>query len=320
MTSSADVAAHAGVSRSSVSQILNGHPERFTPDMVARVRQAADELGYRPSLAGRTLVRGTSDIVITLIPDITIGPPLRYLIDVVTHELADAGYTNLLRLSSSGESFENAVLGLRPMGVISLAPLSSDQKVRLHTQGVRVVEQPAEAQIEVDGAIGEIQAVHLAEMGYRRIAVAMPLYARELPMATAREHGAHAWCLGEGIELLPTLHIDMTRGSATNSSLVLPDGQFGVAAYNDDVAMAVVGAAIRAGRPVPTEVGVIGVDNADFGSVSAPTLTTIKLDLAFSAHEIVRALVAGEPLRGTASRHVEEQFSIVQGESSALTA
>jgi DNA-binding LacI/PurR family transcriptional regulator len=67
MSTSAQVASHAGVSRSTVSQIFNGHDHLFAEETVAKVRASALDLGYRPSVAGRTLVRGTSDIVITLV-------------------------------------------------------------------------------------------------------------------------------------------------------------------------------------------------------------------------------------------------------------
>lgn len=320
MTSSADVAAHAGVSRSTVSQILNGHHDRFTPDMVERVRRAAETLGYRPSVAGRTLVLGRSDIVITLIPDVTLGPPLRYLIDLTTQELAEAGFTNLLRLSSSGESFEDAVLGLRPMGVISLAPLSEEQKLRLKAQGVRVIEHPHELQVAIDASIGELQASHLVQVGYRRIAVAMPLDAREMPYASGRAKGARDWCHAAGIEVLDTFHVDMNRGAAQDMARFFPEGRFAVAAYNDDVAMAVVGAALSAGRAVPEDVGVIGADNSTFAGVSTPTLSTVAMDLEYSGHEIVRALLDGhEVLPKNPLREVQRQFSVVPGESSALT-
>ena len=72
---SADVARHAGVSRSTVSQILNGHERRFPARTRDRVQAAASELGYQPSAAGRALVRGASDIVVALIPDMTAFPP-----------------------------------------------------------------------------------------------------------------------------------------------------------------------------------------------------------------------------------------------------
>ena len=131
MTNSADVAAKAGVSRSTVSQILNGHGHRFKPAMVDHVQKVARDLGYRPSMAGRALARGTSDVVITLLPNISLGPRLRELIDRVTEELAEAGKTNLIRLSSGDALLDEAGLAVRPAGRGSPAPLTPDQHARL---------------------------------------------------------------------------------------------------------------------------------------------------------------------------------------------
>jgi len=55
---SADVARHAGLSRATVSQVLNGHADRFAADTAQRVLEAAKELGYQPSTAGRMLRTG----------------------------------------------------------------------------------------------------------------------------------------------------------------------------------------------------------------------------------------------------------------------
>ncbi|WP_223694871.1 LacI family DNA-binding transcriptional regulator [Leifsonia poae] len=316
MASSAEVAAHAGVSRSTVSQILNGHGNRFTPDMVQRVESTARKLGYRPSVAARTLARGTSDIVITLIPNITFGPRLRDLIDTITRELADAGLTNLLRLASSDESFEDSILALRPRGLWSLAPLTREQRSRLHNQGVQVIDQSHDLQVAIDREIGAIQAAHLVAAGYERIAAAMPTDQREMPYANARVDGALNWCADHGIEHLPTLHLDMTRGGPALAARLLDSRSFGVAAYNDDVALAVLGAATRAGRPVPDDIGVIGVDNSTVAMIATPSITTVDLDLTFSGHEIVRALLDGpDALPTEPFEIVRRQISVVQGES-----
>lgn len=315
MTSSADVAAHAGVSRSTVSQILNGHGHRFKPDMVEHVEGAARELGYRPSVAARTLARGTSDIVITLIPNITFGPRLRDLIDNITSELAERGITNLLRLASSDDSFEDAIIGLRPRGLWSLSPLTDDQRRRLDAQGVRVVEQSGELQVAIDREIGAMQAEHLAAAGYTRIAAASPTDRREKPYADARAEGVGDWCNANGVEFLPRLHFVMERGSSTAAQFLHPH-PLGVAAYNDDVALAVLSAASASGRKVPAEVGVIGVDNTVVAMIAYPSITTIDMDLSFSGHEIVQALLDdSQELPADALGIVRERLSIIQGES-----
>ena len=318
MTNSADVAAKAGVSRSTVSQILNGHGHRFKPDMVDLVEKVARDLGYRPSLAGRALARGTSDVVITLLPNISLGPRLRELIDRVTEELAEAGKTNLIRLSSGDAQIDEAVLALRPAGLWSVAPLTPEQHARLEELGVMAVDQPRQLQWQIDHEIGAIQARHLIGRGYPAVAAALPEDLREQPFALAREQGALDAAREAGIPTLPTLRLALERGSSSSTALLLPDTEVGVAAYNDDTALAVMAAAQRAGRDVPGEVGVIGVDNTVASGVCEPSLTTVDIDVRFSAHEIVRALLQGpESMPADAFEAVRSLVSIMDGGSTA---
>lgn len=316
MASSADVAAYAGVSRSTVSQIFNGHEHRFTPETVELVREAARRLGYRRSIAGRTLARGTSDVVLTLIPDITIGPRLRDLIDAITQELAVHGYTNLLQLASSSESIESAVLGLRPFGLVSLSALTPEQRSRFEARNVRLVEQPNQLQVDVDQTIGALQAEHLAATGYRRVMVAMPVDAREQPYARAREQGVHRWATRHGVEILPTMHMEMDGGGVAAVAERLAPGEFGVAAYNDDVALAVLSAAGHAGRAVPQEIGVIGVDNSLVAHVARPTISTVDIDLDYSARAIAQALLEGpQVMPSDPLGEVQKRLHVIGAES-----
>lgn len=316
MTNSADVAATAGVSRSTVSQILNGHGHRFRPDMVSRVQQAARELGYRPSIAGRALANGTSDIVVTLLPNISLGPRLRELIDRVTAELAQAGKTNLIRLSSGDAQIDDAVLALRPAGLWSPAPLTAKQHTMLAERGVTVVDQPQEIQQAIDREIGAIQTRHLIDSGYTAIAAALPDELREQPFALAREEGVLAACREAGVPTLPTLRLSLQRGSSAATARQFSSTSFGVAGYNDDVALAVMGAAQHLGRRVPQDVGVIGVDNTIASGVCEPTLSTINIDVSASAHEIVRALLFGSDIMSpNALEAVRLLVSVVVGGS-----
>src|ERR1700760_1049028 len=68
----ADVAAHAGVSRATVSHILNGREARFPQVTRDRVRASAATLDYRPSPAGRSLVTGRGDTIVFLMPNTTM--------------------------------------------------------------------------------------------------------------------------------------------------------------------------------------------------------------------------------------------------------
>lgn len=317
MTTSADVASHAGLSRSTVSQILNGRDSLFTPETVARVRASASELGYRPSLAGRTLARGRSDIVITLLSDVTFNPRLRELVDTMTAELAQAGLTNLVRFMGSDGLLEDAVLGLKPYGIISLASLSEAQNERLRSQGVRLVSQREDIQIGVDNAIGRLQAQHLADSGFHTLTVVAPEAAREQGFASAREAGVHEYAVEHGLTILPTLHIPLTRGGAREAVQGLPEGRIGLAAYNDEVAMSVLSAALYFGRRVPEHVGIIGIDNSPVASAMTPTITTVDYDINFSAHSVVTLLLHDTNVADVQNpvKMIRERLRVVEGET-----
>ncbi|QHC57829.1 LacI family DNA-binding transcriptional regulator [Rathayibacter sp. VKM Ac-2760] len=322
MTTSAEVASHAGLSRSTVSQILNGRDHLFTPETIARVRTSAAALGYRPSLAGRTLARGTSDIVITLIPDVTFNPRLRELVDVVSAGLAQAGLTNLLQFVGAQTLLEDTILGLKPFGVVSLAPLSEEQRRRLLAQGVHLIVQSTSVQAAIDRAIGRLQAEHLIEAGYDILGVAVPVAARERKFALPREEGVTRFAASRGVTIIPTLHVALERGGSENALRSLPPERIGIAAYNDEVAMAVIGAGSRFGRSVPIDLGVIGVDNSSIAQSMTPTITTVDYDIVFSGHAIVEALLRGSEDAGSDAEsvhQVEERLRVVQGESTSLS-
>ncbi|WP_207554120.1 LacI family DNA-binding transcriptional regulator [Mycobacteroides abscessus] len=287
---SKEVASHAGVSRSTVSQVLNGHHQRFATSTVTRVRDAAEALGYRPSAAARTLARGTSDVVITLLPNITFGARLRDLIDALSSGLAARGFTNLLRISTAENSVDDAILELRPHAIISLGPISASDVDRLRRHGVLLILQTTAIQEHIDIAIGRRQAEHLHQCGYGTIAVAVPTDLREHTFAPPRTAGVHEWSLHNGQQLLPTLHVDLEGAGALEALRALPDVPIGIAAYNDEVALSVLSAAHMLHRPVPTSIGIIGVDNSRISHISAPPLTSIDFDLEFSAAKMLESI------------------------------
>jgi DNA-binding LacI/PurR family transcriptional regulator len=317
MTSSADVATRAGVSRSTVSQILNGRGHLFTDETVALVRETAEAMGYRPSLAGRTLARGKSDIVITLIPDITFGPPIREFVDLLTEGLAKAGLTNLLRLASSENTLQDAILGLRPHAVVALAPLREDEVSRLQHQGVHVIGPPQLAQASVDTEIGRLQAEHLRSHGYRRIVAVRPLSKREQFSAPNRASGVVEFGRLHDMYVLPTVEIDLTSKEALKAVRSFPSGKIGVACYNDETALAVLGAAQRLGLDVPGDVGIIGVDNSAVAHASTPTITTININLEMNVRELISHILSGQQLE--VSRETMREYvrglEVVTGET-----
>src|SRR5262245_19878382 len=95
LPSLAVVAEAAGVSRATVSRIVNGEVGRASPQTVERVRRIVSELGYRPNHAGRSLRLRESQIVAMLAPNLD-NPAMAAIAASTENALRDAGYVMVL--------------------------------------------------------------------------------------------------------------------------------------------------------------------------------------------------------------------------------
>jgi len=283
---SADVARHAGLSRATVSQVLNGHAHRFAADTAQRVLEAAKELGYEPSAAGRTLRTGSSDFVIALVPNTTFGGNLQDIFDTVTDLLAQHGLTLVLRLSTqSASSLDRVIASMQPRAVLSLEPFTEAERQVLAARGVPGFDTSTGADApsgNVNYEIGRLQAEHLVARGYKRIAFAHLRDRRQDPYGDDRESAVRAVCAAHDLPApaVVGLQIDLDDAALALESL---ERGFGVACYNDDVAITLLNAAGRRGWRVPEDLGLIGMDRTPLSQVTTPRLTTIGYDLSAAA-------------------------------------
>lgn len=276
---SQNVADRAGVSRSTVSQILNGRAEFFTDETRSRVANAVAELGYEPSAAGRALARGSSDIVIALIPDTTFGHNLQDIYGALTDELATRGLTLVLRLSNhSPESLDRMVRGLAPRAILTLTGLPPLHRAALQRRGIEVIEPPDTGDYDANAQIGAVQARYLIGRGYQRLAYARLRDARNDPFGGPREEKFIEECRAEGLDDPPILYLDITTEGAQRALEELGGPGFAVACYNDEVATALLHAANEKGWRVPEDLALIGMDDTALARVTIPPLTTMGYD------------------------------------------
>src|SRR5262245_50720847 len=100
---SADVAREAGVSRATVSYVLNNTPHQKIPEQTRqRVLDAATRLGYAPSAAARALRGGRSDLVLCLLPDWPIGPETGATLENLSASLSEHGLTLVVHPRARG--------------------------------------------------------------------------------------------------------------------------------------------------------------------------------------------------------------------------
>jgi DNA-binding LacI/PurR family transcriptional regulator len=324
---SLDVARRAGLSRSTVSQVLNGNHERFPAETRERVEAAAAELGYRPSRAGRALVTGVSDLIVVAVPNVTFGRHLQDAVDRIAAATASRGMSVVVRYAGNDDDATlTAVLDLRPAVIVDLGVFYAPEARRiLEATGTRIV--PDLAMIDrfaehPNHLIGRIQADHLLERPGRRLVVATLDDDRDDYFGNERRQGVIDAARDAGLPEPATISVPLDRGRAGTAlaSVLDPGIPIGVCCYNDDVAIAVLAAARDLGLAVPGDVAVVGVDHTEIGALIDPPLTSIAIDMPgmipalLSGLDILRDPLAPPP--DDATRPFSEFVRLVRGGSS----
>ncbi|MFE3036610.1 LacI family DNA-binding transcriptional regulator [Streptomyces canus] len=299
---SADVARAAGVSRATVSYVLNAVPHQKIPVATRqRVWEAADRLGYAPSAAARALRTGRSEIVLGLLPDWPIEHVLGRLIQQLTHAFAEHGLTFVVHSSShSARPLRDIWKAMTPAAVLALQDFADVEAEAMRAAGVEVVMamhgtpvgEPVPALVP-EQPIGALQARHLAGP-HRRLGYAYP----DLPgldvLAQPRLEGVRKACaeLGFAEPDVRTVPLDPTGAAEAVRAWLAADPQVtGICAFNDEVALAVLAGLSRLGLRAPQDLAVIGVDDIPGASLAQPPLTTVARDTNVIARGLARRVV-----------------------------
>ncbi len=317
----ADVAAHAGVSKTTVSRVLNGKGE-LNAATAARVRQVIEELGYVPSAGAVGLARGRTQIVGMLIPSMTwpwIGEVLQGVVDVVESE----GFGLLLFTCNRGEEslrrFAQQVSAKSFDGLLVIEPEGTlDYITELHSAGLPVVliddrgHQPRFPSVATtDRAGGASAARHLLELGRRRpLVITGPT---SFGCVQERLAGfTEAWSESAApMAAQQVVHGDFTYEGgrhairSTLDTVGDPDqpAPFDAVFAHNDLSAAGALAELRArSLRVPQDVAVVGFDDVPLASQTDPPLTTVHQPLRGMGAAAARLLLAhfrGEPLPST---------------------
>src|SRR3712207_4059041 len=168
---SADVAREAGVSRATVSYVLNDTPHQTIPEATRhRVLEAAARLGYTPSAAATALRRGRSDVVLGLLPDWPVGYAGGRVLQEVTAAFARHQLTFVVHPDSrSTRPLTEVWKAITPVAVLALDVLSAEDAAAMRAAGVEVVvalhasaEQHSGELLQPENPVGALQARHLA--------------------------------------------------------------------------------------------------------------------------------------------------------------
>ncbi|MEB2548239.1 LacI family DNA-binding transcriptional regulator [Burkholderia gladioli] len=323
MSTIQDVAREAGVSVSTVSNVLNGRVDQMREDTLARVRAAMEALQYHPSKLARQLKTGQTPLVGLLLPSIA-NPMFGYIAREI-ETLAQERYGhrvligNTYRDPRKEASFFEDLFSQGVRRVIVLSSLADEGHLETAAaRGMVVVSYDRRA---IDGKPSRIDHVtpdnfgaarlatrHLIEHGHTRLAYAtlagitmsrrdkidgflaaaaeagLAASARVLDSGHVDEYG-DSMIAQNGLELARRLALDAERPS-------------GIVAVNDLMALGLMAGLREAGLRVPEDISVVGMDGHFLGAISNPALTTVQLPVpAMAAAMVERVMRAPEALR-----------------------
>jgi len=307
----ADVAFRAGVSKTTVSRVLNAKSD-LDQATAAKVRRIIDELGYVPSSGAVGLARGRTGVVGVLIPSLTwpwMGDVLQGVIDAIEAQshgvmlfTCNRGDESMRRFASqvSAKSFDGLVV-IEPEGTL-------DYIAGLHAKGLPVVMiddracQPLFPSVATTNFAGAQSAArHL--LGTRRRRPVVIRGSHRFGCTTERLEGFAEVYLKAGLPIGRHAVVDgeftIDGGRSAIAGLLAARVEFdAVFAHNDLSAVGALRALRAAGLRVPSEVAVVGFDDVPLAAVTEPALTSVHQplrEMGMAAGQMLLSHVQGVP-------------------------
>lgn len=322
-----DVAAHAGVSTGTVSNVLSG-ARHVRPETRARVETAFAELKFRPNRVARSLSQRRTSTIAMVIPDVT-NPFFAELVRTVEQSLAAAGYAVLFGNAANDADAERRYLtefADRRVDAIVAATAGVDAEF-LHRLGAELptilVDRVAEGWtgdlITDDNHAGMTAIVdHLVALGHRHIG----LLDGEPTLSTGRErleavrqalrrHDLELTSAGAGAFTLESGY------RSAHEMLTSADPPTAICAASDLQALGALRAARDLGASVPADVSVSGYDDIPYATYVTPSLTTVRQPVTAIAAEIVALLLRRLDRPDAPAQHVELTPELVIRDSTA---
>jgi len=298
------VADAAGVSTATVSRVMSG-VATVDPALAERVRQVANELGYRPSGAARGLALGSQRSLGVVMPDLA-NAHFHYIVKQMHSGASEHGY-RILIADHSGDPEDELATARDLLGYVDgLVLLSS----RIRVEGLRWLARQSRPVVLVNRlapgvdlpmiVVDSFHAMlelcsHLVQLGHRRAA-----YVGGSALAW---QNLERWRAIEASGAFGLAATQMNSDGTVNAGYAatewaLDQEATAIVCFNDLTAFGVLSRLRELGVDVPGDVSVTGFDDLDLARHFPPGLTTVRIPrgpLGDAAWDRVHALLAGEP-------------------------
>ncbi len=301
-----DIARQAGVSHTTVSRALH-NSRLISEETTERIQKIASELGYRPSVAARSLKTKRSQALGVIVSHIA-DPYFSEILQGIDDIAQENGYSLFIASAEHDPKRENSILQTmrehRVDGVILCSPhFTPEQSLQLNSYDIPIVainNQSAEEYhfaIYHDDVDGSRQASqHLISLGHTRIAylgdASSGRTTQERMMGFRQAMKDAGMEVGE--EYLYQIPGNTAIQGLTGAAyfLSLKEKPTAVICYNDMMAVGVLKGFQQAGISVPEDISVTGFDNIMYSDFTHPPLTTIDQPKRFLGAEATRMMFA----------------------------
>lgn len=290
-----DVAREAGVSRATVSYVLNDRRDVRVSDATReRVLEVARRIGYIGSPAARALRSGRGDVVLLLLPGWEAGGQLELLMEEIGQRVAQQGLVCLRYEGGHWQGKLSTVLARIPAAcVVTFDPLIDDDSRALESAGVpevaaRLLDYPGKPHTTAIGQAGIVAAQidHLLEQGYRRLAYLAFEDPRGRSVTDARVAAFASICQEQGVIDARSVTVSRDQVSITDAVekwISRSSEPLGIAAWNDVAGLGIISAAANLGISIPEQLGVIGGDETPIAALTRPPLSSVRFNLQSEA-------------------------------------
>jgi LacI family transcriptional regulator len=289
-----DIADRAGVSIATVSRVLNGRPD-VAPETREAVLEVARKLRFTTNRSARSLSGGRTGLIGVTIP-IVHAAYFAFILSGAAEALYEQDLRAVLCPTQHEHDREVDLLGRLMHGTTDGALLMLPSETPEELQALRdfgypfvVVDARAPLHegipaVTAANSSGAKQAIaHLLDHGHRRIGVITG--PRSWNASNERLIGYHAALAGAGLVPDPQLEVEgdfeHETGHAGGMKLLsLPDPPTAIFAFNDDMAVGALNAALQRGLRVPEDLSIVGFDDSVQAQNVSPKLTTVYQPLA----------------------------------------
>jgi LacI family transcriptional regulator len=319
-----DIARKVGVSPTTVSNVINEKGGRVSKDIIDKVNQAIQELGYKKNYSAQSLVINKSNLIGIVIPQteqnrelLIYNPFYSEFISALEYELRENGYNIILSGSNKDENDINNLLSWNVDGIIILGIYQEEFYENIKRMNIPVVlvdsyiDDNYFYKIRIDDELGGYLATkYLLEKGHANIGIISGII--KPSGVVEKKFNGYKKALKEfGISInkdyIFEKSVDYEWGY--ESGKLIAENQNGITAVfatADIIALGLISAFYENKVVVPDHISIVGFDNTFLAKTSVPSLTTIDQNIKNKAVTSARAL-----LKILRNKEIEEKTTIL---------